>query len=92
MSIEIELFAAPGCSRCASARKSLERVVQGVGDDRVTWRTVEILDELDYAVALGVVSAPSLAINGELVFTALPSTKKLRFALEERLAAERNLP
>ena len=66
--------------------------MQGFDDDRVTWRAVELLDELDYAVALGVVSTPSLAINGEVVFTALPSTKKLRFALEERLAAECDLP
>lgn len=67
----------------------MERVVQGLGDDRVTWRPVEVLEELDYAVALGVISTPSLAINGELVFTGLPSTKTLRFALEEQLAAER---
>jgi len=89
VSIKIELFAAPGCSHCAAARQTLRRVVQDFDDDRVTWRTVEILDELDYAVALGVVSTPSVAINGELVFTALPGTRKLRRVLEERLTMER---
>tara|TARA_R110000782_G_scaffold20726_5_gene56066 strand:- start:548 stop:718 length:171 start_codon:yes stop_codon:yes gene_type:complete len=49
------------------------------------WRIVQVLDEIDYAVALGVLSIPAVAIDGELVFTALPSRKQLREALEHRL-------
>ena len=88
MTIKVELFASPGCNRCAQAKKELQHLVEAVGDDRLEWRAVEVLDEIDYAVALGVLSTPAIAIDGELVFTSLPSTTKLRRALDERLANE----
>lgn len=88
MAIKVELFASPGCNRCAQAKKELQHLVEAVGDDRLEWRAVEVLDEIDYAVALGVLSTPAIAIDGELVFTSLPSTTKLRRALDERLANE----
>jgi len=85
MTIKVELFASPGCNRCAQAKNALQQIVEDVGDDRLQWRTVEVLDEIDYAVAIGVLSTPAIAIDGQLVFTSLPSAKKLRRALEERL-------
>ena len=84
--IKVELFAAPGCNRCAKARKELQRIVETFGDDRIAWRAVEVLDEIDYAVAIGVLATPAIAIDGELVFTALPSRKQLCRVLKERLA------
>jgi predicted thioredoxin/glutaredoxin len=36
-------------------------------------------------VRLGVLSTPAIAVDGELVFSALPSAKKLRQTLERRL-------
>jgi hypothetical protein len=45
-----------------------------------------VLQEIDRAVALGVVSPPSLAIDGELVFPALPTPERLRDELMRRLA------
>ena len=86
MTIKVELFASPGCNRCTQAKKELQHLVEAVGDNRLEWRAVEVLDEIDYAAALGVLSTPAIAIDGELVFTALPTTKKLRRVLEERLA------
>jgi protein-disulfide isomerase len=49
----------------------------------VQWREVNILEEMDYAVDLGVLSTPAIAINGKLVFTGLPSHKKLHRALQQ---------
>ncbi len=86
MTIKVELFAAPGCNRCAHAKEQLQRIVEEIGSDRLEWRTVEVLDEIDYAVAIGVLSTPAIAIDGELVFTALPSSTKLRRNLEGRLS------
>ena len=86
MTIKVELFASPGCNRCAHARAKLQRVVEEIGSDQLEWRAVEVLDEIDYAVAIGVLSTPAIAIDGELVFTALPSSTKLRRNLEGRLS------
>jgi len=44
----------------------------------VTWRDVNVLEELDYAVQLGVLTPPSMAIDGELVFAKLPTRAQLR--------------
>ena len=90
MSIKVELFSASGCcSHCDRARESLKAVSQTFGERRVTWRDVNLLDELDYAVALGVLTPPSMAIDGELIFAKLPSAAQLREELARRLDRER---
>jgi heavy metal translocating P-type ATPase len=85
--IRIEVFTAPGCSRCAQAQATLKALAEALGPDRVSWREVDILAETDRAVELGVVSTPAIAIDGELVFRSLPRAERLREALERRLAA-----
>jgi len=88
MTIKVELFAAPGCNRCAHAKEQLHRIVDAIGSDRLEWRAVDVLDEIDYAVAIGVLSTPAIAVDGKLVFTSLPSSTKLRRNLEDRLVRE----
>ena len=82
---KIEVFTAPGCGKCGKAKDELETIVDQLGNDKFEWREVNILQEMDYAIELGVLSTPSIAINGELVFTALPSARQLLQALESRL-------
>lgn len=89
MSIQVEVFTAPGCGKCGRAKEVLRAVVEAHPDNSIAWREVNILEEIDYAVRLGVLSTPAIAIDGELVFTALPSEKKLRQALQQRLEAGR---
>jgi len=89
MAIKVEVFSSPGCGKCGHAREMLRRLAEEIGAGRIAWREVNVLEEMDYAVALGVLSTPAIAINGKLEFTSLPSAKKLRQALEQRLAAGR---
>jgi len=86
MRIKVEVFSSPGCGKCGQARAVLRRIAQGMGGG-IEWREIDVLDEIDYAVALGVLSTPAIAIDGELIFSGLPSSGKLRAALEERLRA-----
>ena len=88
MGITIELFSSPGCSRCNKARQALRELSEELAGSRVSWRDVNVIEELDYAVSLGVLATPSIAIDGELTFTALPSLRKLRAELEQRLAVD----
>jgi thioredoxin 1 len=85
MTILIEAFSTPGCSKCARARDALKKVAEDVGADRVIWRDVNLLDEIDYAVDLGIVSPPSIAIDHDLVFPALPAPERFREELLRRL-------
>lgn len=79
---KVEVFTAPGCGKCGKAKHVLEDIVNDMGAD-VEWREINILKEMDYAIELGVLSTPSIAINGELVFTALPSVKQLQQILSD---------
>ena len=87
MPVNVEVFASPGCSKCGHAKEILRRLAEEIGGERIRWREVNILEEMDHAVALGVMSTPAIAIDGELVFTSLPGKSKLEQALRERLEA-----
>ncbi|MBI1425675.1 MAG: glutaredoxin [Gammaproteobacteria bacterium] len=88
MTIKVEVFSSPGCGKCGHAKEVLRKLADELGGEQINWREVNILEELDYAVALGVLSTPSIAINDELIFTSLPSAKKLRDELVSRLNKE----
>lgn len=83
--LKIEIFSSPGCSKCGHAKEMLRKVAKELDADHITWREVNILDELDYSVKMGVMSTPAIAIDNELVFSGLPSSKKLRIFLERKL-------
>ena len=85
MTVKVEVFTAPGCSKCGQAKEVLRRMAEELGG--IEWEEVNVLEDLDRAVALGVLSTPAIAIDGELVFTALPGPRRLRAELERRLAA-----
>jgi hypothetical protein len=81
--MKLELFYSPGCARCAEARDGLKTAAFEIVAD-LDWRELNVLDELDYAVQLGVLTLPAVAIDGELVFTSLPTRRQLLAALSER--------
>ena len=88
MTIHVEVFSSPGCGKCGHAREVLHKLADELGGGRIHWREVNVLEEIDHAVQLGVLSTPAIAVNGKLLFTALPSAKKLRQALEAALQGE----
>lgn len=83
--IKVEVFSSPGCAKCMQAKVVLKAILEELGEDKVTWREVNILEEMDYAVDLGVMATPAMAIDGKLVFSSLPSAAKLRSELDKRL-------
>jgi protein-disulfide isomerase len=85
MAVQVEIFSSPGCNGCRRARQAVKKIVQQIGAGRIAWREVSVLEEMDYAVRLGVLATPAIAINGRLVFTALPTAGKLRKVLEQAL-------
>ena len=88
MTIKVEVFSSPGCGKCGHAKDVLRKLADELDSKSIQWREVNILEELDYAVSLGVLSTPSIAIDDELVFSSLPSAKKLRDELLVRLGKE----
>ena len=86
--MKVELFHSPGCSRCAAAREDLKAAAQKAVTE-LEWREINVLDEMDYAVQHGVLSLPAIVIDGELVFSSLPTPQQLRAALTRRTIKEK---
>ncbi len=85
MCVKVEVFSSPGCGKCTQAKSVLKEIAAELGQDRVSWREVNILEEMDYAVELGVMSTPAIAVNGKLTFVTLPDAAKLRAELLKQL-------
>ncbi len=81
--MKIEMFYTPGCTVCGARQAELRDATRVAFRD-VEWCDVNVLDDLDRAVELGVMTIPSIAIDGEIVFTSLPSSEQLREALMRR--------
>ncbi len=86
MSIKkIEIFNTPGCTKCTQAKKHLVQLMDEYGSDVLQVTELNVLEHLDYAVKIGVLTTPAIAIDGKLCFTGLPSVKKLRAHLDKIL-------
>jgi thioredoxin 1 len=83
VTMKIEIFHTPGCSECVAAHAKLRTVAEESVND-LEWRELNVLDDLDYAVELGVLTLPSIVVDGELVFTSMPTVAQLREALVKR--------
>jgi len=78
MPLKIEIFSSPGCSKCTQAKKQLLKLIAEYNPDDINIEEINVLENLDYAVDLGIVTTPAIAINGKLCFTSLPSIKSLK--------------
>ncbi|QKE40280.1 MAG: glutaredoxin [Ferrovum myxofaciens] len=82
MIVTIEIIAAPGCRKRADAQVDLRAIaVSLLGENNIAWREINVLEALDYAVSLGVLSIPAIAINGRLKFSSLPTPKQFKTEL-----------
>lgn len=86
MKITVEVFVTHACPHCSSAEALVADVVAALGKERFDVRIVDVVEELDRAVAIGVLRAPAIAIDGAVQLTGLPAAEVLRRTL--RSAAE----
>lgn len=81
--MKIEMFYIPGCSACVAQHDELRAAAQASGAD-VEWHDINVLDNIDHAVDLGVLTLPSIVIDGEVAFASIPTIAQFRKALIER--------
>lgn len=87
--VDIEVFTSSVCSNCQRASRMVKQLLEEADFNDVTWCEVDVVAEIDHAVAMGVLATPSISIGGELAFTALPSRQQLRNAIQLYLASGR---
>lgn len=83
MRVTVEVFTTQSCPHCARAGTLVTEVIAALGKDNFELRVLDVVEELDHAVASGVLRTPAIAINGTLAFTGLPSAESLRRSLRE---------
>jgi len=85
--LKIELITGTACPACVTMKARLKTVIDEVDQTQITYQEIDVLEDLDYAVKLGVLSTPAIAIDGRLAFSSPPSLKRLRRELQQRLMA-----
>ena len=83
--IKIELITSTACPACVTIKERLMTVIEELDQTRINFREIGVLENLDYAVKLGVLSTPAIVINGKLAFSSVPSLKKLQNVLQLHL-------
>ena len=81
--MKIEMFYTPGCSACVAQHDQLRAAAQAAVKD-LEWHDVNVLDNIGHAVDFGVLTLPSIVIDGEIAFTSMPTAAQFRKALVER--------
>lgn len=82
--MKVEVLYAPGCSKCMRELPALRAAAASVVAE-LDWQEIDITQVIDYAVELGVMKPPAVAINGKLAFTALPSADEMANAMRQRV-------
>lgn len=82
--MKIEVFYADGCGNCTSSRRDLKKAVLTAFPTGAAWSEIDIVKNIDYAIELGVLTVPAVAIDGALVFTKLPTAQQLVSELTTR--------
>ena len=59
-SVLVEVLTASGCGRCQKIKALTKEVIAELNDDRVRYQEINVVDDIDYAVRLGVMSTPAL--------------------------------
>lgn len=85
MAVHLELFYSPYCPRCRKARQQVRSLAANWSTERLQFRELDVLQELDRAVAVGVLQTPALAIDGVLIAGPVPSPRALETLLRRRL-------
>jgi thioredoxin 1 len=81
--MKVEMFYTPGCSACIAQQDELRAAAQATVED-LEWHDINVVDNVDHAVDLGVLTLPSIVIDGEIAFTSMPTVAQLRKTLIER--------
>jgi hypothetical protein len=87
--MKVEIFYTPSCSACVATHEKLRAVAREVVSS-VEWHDLSVVENVDRAVELGVLTVPSIVIDDELVFTSMPTVTQMRRELTKRLKKMRD--
>ena len=85
MTVKVELFTSDACRRCSETTDMLQDVIRSLGTGHFDLHIIDVVVEIDTAVAAGVLFTPALRINGGNANAALQNKQALRKVLSVSL-------
>ncbi|HDT14075.1 MAG TPA: thioredoxin [Candidatus Aminicenantes bacterium] len=82
--VYVEEFTSPGCVGCPAVKAMLEELSREF-DGRVIVEEINIAEDASRAASYGIMTVPAVAVNGNLLFTGVPSRQDLRNAILEEM-------
>ena len=80
----IELFSSEGCQDCEAVKKLLDQIIQQ--QTGLELEIVDIAEDASRAEEYGIISVPSIVINGELKFAGeVPDPEQLKNILNDEV-------
>ena len=85
--VKIDLYTSNACSRCVDAKQRVRAAVDTLSStgEQFELHFIDVVEHIDRAVALGILATPAIVIEGELIFSTLPTDKKLQTELAKYL-------
>lgn len=74
--MKVQILTTPGCSSCARVEKMLDEM-------KVKYEVIDITKNPKILEKYPIMTSPGIVINGELVFTGVPSKKELESELKK---------
>ncbi|MGH8307457.1 MAG: thioredoxin family protein [Gammaproteobacteria bacterium] len=81
MAVDVELFFSPYCRQCSGARRALRAALETLPPGIANYHEKNVMEELERAVALGIIATPALVVAGKL----LPVSRWQRQPLQQAL-------
>ena len=85
--MHVQVLSTPGCAECAAAKRALERIRPDYPVLQV--EEIDVSEQPEVAARYGLLSAPGIVVDGELVAAGHVSEAELRRKLDERAGAKR---
>ncbi len=83
MGVVVELLESNFCPKCAVVKERVEKVAKDMG---VEVRLLDPVEDADRIVELGILTSPTVVVNGKVKFAGvIPTEEKIKKAIEEEI-------
>ncbi len=79
--ISVEVFSSFACNRCQQAKDEIQQLIINLQQEFpcicFKYNEVDVVENIDRAVSLAILTVPSIVINGEKYFNSMPALSEL---------------
>jgi thioredoxin len=91
--IKLTLFSASACQRCEQAKGLVINLVTALNqwhnDVDITYQELDVVENIDRAVELGILTTPTLVLDDVVIFTNMPPIEQLKIKLQQLITEKR---